>query len=165
MLQGFYWESHRFGHADRFPQMGIKRWYEIVREDAGDIRQGRFDLIWLPPPCYAGDISAGYNPKQYFKLDNSYGSFDQQRALLVTLRQDGVAPVADIVINHRDGNTGWVDFKNPDWGLSTICADDKAFTDPHSPAYNTPMALRGAPKERPYPYGSSWTTYNYPDSS
>ena len=163
MLQGFYWESHRFGHPDRFPQLGTKRWYEIVRGDAGDIRQGRFDLIWLPPPCYAGDISAGYNPKQYFKLDNSYGSFDQQRALLTTLRQDGIAPVADIVINHRDGNTGWVDFKNPDWGLSTICADDKAFNDPRSPAYNTPIALRGAPKERPYPYGASWTTYNYPD--
>ena len=163
MLQGFYWESHRFGHVDRFPQLGTKHWYEVVRGDADAMRQGRFDLVWLPPPCYAGDISAGYNPKQYFKLDNSYGSFEQQRALLTTLRADGVAPVADIVINHRDGNTGWVNFKNPDWGLNTICADDKSFSDPRSPAYNTPLAQRGAGKERPYPYGSSWTTYNYSD--
>ena len=163
MLQGFYWESHRFGHTDKFPQMGTKHWYEIVRGDADEIRAGRFDLVWLPPPCYAGGISAGYNPKQYFKLDNGYGTFDQQRALLTTLRQDGIAPVADIVLNHRDGNSGWVDFKNPDWGLGTICADDKAFSDPRSPAFNTPAALRGAGKERPYPYGSGWTTYNYPD--
>ena len=163
MLQGFYWESHRFGHPDQFPQMGTKHWYEIVRADALDIRQGRFDLVWLPPPCYAGDNSAGYNPKQYFNLNNSYGSFAQQRALLTTLRQDGVEPVADIVINHRDGTTGWTGFQNPDWGLWSICANDEAFTDPRSSAYNTPLNLRGAPEEKPTPYGADATTYAYPD--
>ena len=163
MLQGFYWESHRFGHPDRFPQMGTKHWYEIVRADALDIKQGRFDLIWLPPPCYAGTISAGYNPKQYFNLNNSYGTFAQQRALLMTLTQDGIEPVADIVINHRDGNGGWTDFQNPDWGLWSICADDEAFSNPASPAYNTPLAQRGAPEEKPFPYGADATTYAYPD--
>lgn len=163
MLQGFYWESHRFGHPDRFPKMGIKGWYEIVNADAADIRKGRFDLIWLPPPCYAGENSAGYNPKQYFDLNNDYGTFAQQRALLTSLRQDGVDPIADIVINHRDGNTSWADFKNPDWGLWAICADDEAFSNPRSPVYNTPLAQRGAPEQRPYPYGSQWTTYAYPD--
>ena len=90
MLQGFYWESNRYGHPDRFPQFGTKRWYEIVQADAADIKRGRFDLVWLPPPCYAGENSAGYNPKQYFDLDNSYGTFGQQRALLTTLCADGV---------------------------------------------------------------------------
>lgn len=163
LLQGFYWESYRSGHLDRFPRSGSKHWYEIVRGDADDIRQGRFDLLWLPPPCDAGDNSAGYNPKQYFKLDNCYGTFAEQRALLTTLRADGIAPIADIVINHRDGSSGWVDFKNPDWGLWAISRDDRAFTDPRSPAFGTPTALRGAPKERPYPYGAGWTTYTYPD--
>jgi alpha-amylase len=163
MLQGFYWESHRFGHPDRFPQMGTKHWYEIVRADADAMHQGRFDLVWLPPPCYAGTISAGYNPKQYFNLNNSYGTFAQQRALLTTLSQDGVEPVADIVINHRDGSSGWTDFQNPDWGLWSICADDEAFSNPASPAYSTPLALRGAPEEKPTPYGADATTYAYPD--
>ncbi len=163
MLQGFYWESHRFGHPDKYPQFGTKHWYEIVRADAADIQRGRFDLVWLPPPCYAGDNSAGYNPKQYFKLDNDYGTFAQQRALLTTLRQDGVEPVADIVINHRDGDKTWTDFKNPDWGLWSICGDDEAFSDPRSNAFNTPVALRGAPEEAPTPYGADKTTYAYPD--
>src|SRR5437764_5084765 len=75
MLQGFYWESYRHGHSQKFPTFGSKLWYQIVREKAATIRAARFDLIWLPPPSFAGEFSAGYNPKEYFRLDNSYGSF------------------------------------------------------------------------------------------
>src|SRR5438067_1773299 len=124
MLQGFYWESYRHGDA-QFPQYGPKKWYDLVKENAGTVRDGRFDLVWLPPPCWAGERSAGYNPKQYWKLDNSYGTFDQHRAMLEALLKNGLEPVADLVLNHRDGNTGWVDFKNPDWGLWAICRSDE----------------------------------------
>src|SRR5262249_23309894 len=62
MLQGFYWESYRHGHPDKFPSYGAKHWYRIVGEQAAAIRQARFDLIWLPPPSFAGAHSAGYNP-------------------------------------------------------------------------------------------------------
>ncbi len=161
MLQGFYWESYRHG-LEKFPQFGTKRWYEIVRDVAGKIRDGRFDLVWLPPPCYAGDFSAGYNPKQYFRLDNSFGSFEQHRAALEALLNSGVEPVADLVLNHRDGDTGWVDFKNPDWGLWAICRSDEAFTNSDSPAFNTPINQRGAEEERPFPYDARPTTYAYP---
>src|SRR3979490_146535 len=68
MLQGFYWESYRHGHPEKFPGHGAKRWYRIVAEQAPAIRHGRFDLIWLPPPSFAGAASAGYNPKEYFNL-------------------------------------------------------------------------------------------------
>jgi alpha-amylase len=154
MLQGFYWESYRHGQPDpRFKQFGDKRWYTIVKENADELRQARFDLIWLPPPCYAGDLSAGYNPKEYFRLDNSFGSFDQHRAMLEALLKSGIEPVADVVLNHRDGSTGWVDFKNPEWGLWAICGDDEAFSNPNSPAVNTPVEKRGAPEEMRFPYG------------
>src|SRR5437667_7380550 len=79
MLQGFYWESYRHG---QLPTFGTKRWYEIARDLAPRIRDARFDLVWLPPPSYAGDLSAGYNPKEYFRLDNSYGTFDHHRAMI-----------------------------------------------------------------------------------
>ncbi|HBG06576.1 MAG: alpha-amylase [Geobacteraceae bacterium GWC2_58_44] len=165
MLQGFYWESYRHGHPERFPQFGNKRWYEIVKEKAGEIRQGRFNLVWLPPPSYAGDISAGYNPKEYFNLSNSYGDFNQHRSMLETLLANGVEPVADIVINHRDGSRGWADFKNPEWGTWAITAHDEAFTNPASGSvFNTPMAQRGAEEERPQEYAShGGTAYSYPD--
>jgi hypothetical protein len=54
LLQGFYWESHRHGDP-RFPQFGSRKWYEIVRDKADEIRTGRFDLVWLPPPCCGGN--------------------------------------------------------------------------------------------------------------
>lgn len=161
MLQGFYWESCRFGHPDRFPTMGKEHWYDIVKKDADAIRAARFNMVWLPQPCYAGENSAGYNPKEYFKLDNSYGSFTEQRALLKTLLSDGVEPIADIVINHRDSEHGWTGFVNPAWGLWSICGDDEAFTDPRSEAYNAPMSQRGAPEEWDTPYANH-KAYAYP---
>jgi alpha-amylase len=161
MLQGFYWESYRHGHPEKFPNYGDKHWYVIMQSLAPAIRAGRFDLIWLPPPSYAGDSSAGYNPKQYFRLDNSYGTFDEHRAALQALLQNGIEPVADIVINHRDGDRNWADFKNPDWGTWAICRTDEAFTNVNSGITNTPIDQR-ANCEEEADYRSEGT-YNYTD--
>ncbi|MEZ5785847.1 MAG: alpha-amylase family glycosyl hydrolase [Xanthobacteraceae bacterium] len=162
MLQGFYWESYRHGHPEKFPTYGDKTWYEIVAEQAPAIRDGRFDLIWLPPPSFAGQYSAGYNPKEYFNLANSYGDFATHRATLEALLANGVEPVADIVINHRDGSTSWADFKNPDWGTWAITRNDEAFTNENSPVFNTPLDQRGAPEEQPLPYAPhGGTSYAY----
>ncbi len=162
MLQGFYWESYRHGHPNRFPDYGEKRWYELVEEQAGTIRAGRFDLIWLPPPSWAGDTSAGYNPKEYYNLNNSYGSFEEHREMLEALLNNGVEPVADIVINHRDGSQGWADFSNPAWGTWAITRQDEAFTNPASEVFATPVDQRGAEEESPGEYaGHGGTTYGY----
>ena len=115
MLQGFYWESHRHGHPG-YESFGQRRWYTIVRDNAETIADGRFDLIWLPPPSDAGEVSAGYGPKEYFNLANSYGSFDDHRAMLEALLGKGIEPIADLVLNHRDGSGGWATFRNPDVG-------------------------------------------------
>lgn len=160
MLQGFYWESYRFGHPDKFPSQGTQVWYQIVKDKAPAIAAANFDLIWLPPPEYAGDSSVGYNPRQFFRLDNSYGSLQQQQTALAALLQNGVEPVADIVINHRDGTTSWADFTNPAWGTWSICADDEAFSNPASGIVSTPVAQRGQCEETvSYRPG---TTYGYP---
>ena len=158
MLQGFYWESYRHG---LLPGYGQRRWYAIVRAKVPAIADAGFDLIWLPPPAFAGQRSAGYNPRQYFNLSNSYGDALQQRALLVALLQAGVEPVADIVINHRDGNAGWADFRNPSWGLWSICRSDEAFSRPESGIAGTPINQRGNCEE-PETYRSGGT-YNYGD--
>jgi alpha-amylase len=149
MLQGFYWESNRHGHQDKF---GQKKWYEIAREQSSTIRDGRFDLIWLPPPSYAGEMSAGYNPKEYFNLSNSYGDLEQHRSMLAALLQNGVEPIADIVINHRDGTNSWAGFKNPDWGTWAITKNDEAFTNSDSEVFDTPVEQRGAEEEYPKEY-------------
>lgn len=161
MLQGFYWESYRHGHPQQFPSYINQHWYAIVQSVAPAIREGRFDLVWMPPPSFAGELSAGYNPKEYFRLDNSYGTFAEHRSALETLLQNGVEPIADIVINHRDGETGWADFKNPQWGAWAICRTDEAFTDVRSGITNTPADQRGDCEESAdyRPEG----TYQYPD--
>jgi alpha-amylase len=162
MLQGFYWESYRHGHPEKFPSYGAKRWYRIVGEQAPVVRQGRFDLIWLPPPSFAGAHSAGYNPKEYFNLSNSYGDLTEHLEMLSSLLRNGVEPVADVVINHRDGVQRWADFKNPDWGPWAITRNDEAFTNPSSEVYNTPENERGAAEERPVEYAPhGGTTYRY----
>jgi alpha-amylase len=149
MLQGFYWESSRHGYPTTSPQYGADHWYAIVAREAATIRAAHFDLIWLPPPSHAGGFSAGYNPAEYFMLDNSYGSFAEQRAALQALLENGVEPVADIVINHRNGSHRWADFNDPAWGVWAITRDDEAFTNPNSEVFNTPIEQRGAPEENP----------------
>ena len=161
MLQGFYWESYRHGH-ERFPQFGTKRWYQIVTDLAPEIRQARFDLIWLPPPSFASQHSAGYDPKEYYNLNNSYGDFAQHRAMLEALLTNGIEPIADIVVNHRNGSTGWADFRNPDWGTWAITRGDEAFTNEASEVFGTPVDQRGAPEERPTQYTQhGGQTYQY----
>ena len=163
----------RHGDAN-FPQYGTRKWYEIVRDQSPAIRAARFDLVWLPPPSYAGDKSAGYNPKEYYRLDNSYGSWSQHRVMLETLLQQGIEPIADIVINHRDGSISWdyikehpgcdlrAYFKNPDWGLWAITKYDSVFSKDDSPLKNTPMDQRGAAEEIPSEYARhGGTTYEY----
>jgi Glycosidases len=152
MLQGFYWESYRHGHPDKFPNYGKTGWYEIVTQQASVIRDGRFDLIWLPPPSYAGAFSVGYDPKEYFTLESSYGTLQQHRRMLEALLQHGVEPVADIVINHRNGSQRWADFNNPAWDTRSITKYDEAFTNPDSEVFNLPDAQRGAEEEIPSEY-------------
>lgn len=162
MLQGFYWESYRHGHPTRFPEYGDTTWYRIVTDNADAIRAARFDLIWLPPPSYAGVFSAGYNPREYFRLDNSYGSFEQHRAMLEALLGRGIEPVADIVINHRDGSQGWAGFVRPSWGTWAITRNDEAFSNPASEVFATPVDQRGAEEEQPSDYaGHGGRTYSY----
>ena len=147
MLQGFYWESYRQGHPADFPGQGTQLWYDTIKSEAPAIADANFDLIWLPPPSYTTHLSVGYDPQQYFRLDNSYGSLAQQQAALAALLQNGIEPIADIVINHRTGTTSWADFTNPTWGPWSICADDEAFSTPASGIQDTPAAQRGKCEE------------------
>lgn len=150
LLQAFGPDAHRQGG----------HWYRDLNRQVPQLAALGVDLVWLPPPAYAGPDSAGYNPKEYGRLDNSYGSLQDQRQLLGNLRRHGLIPLADVVINHRDGSHGWGDFENPRWGPDAICADDEAFTNPASELRGLPMEQRGSCEEAvPYRAGG---TYAYP---
>lgn len=47
----------------------------------------------------------GYMPGQLYKLDSCYGNSQQLQGLLQKLKDAGIDPLADIVINHRCADT------------------------------------------------------------
>ena len=122
MIQGFIWESHH-------PQWA-ERWYRHVRDHAQELADAEFDIIWLPPPS-EGE-GAGYHPRQLNDFDNNYGSLDDHKQVLRTLLEKGIEPVADIVVNHRNGTDGWAVFRNPDWPAKFICETDEFWYQPLS---------------------------------
>ena len=115
MIQGFMWESHQ----DPWP----RKWYDHVKGKVGELADAKFDLIWLPPPS-KGE-GAGYHPHELNEFDNNYGNEQQHRSLLHALLAKGIEPIADVVINHRNGSGGWATFKNPTWPSTFICSDDE----------------------------------------
>ena len=126
---------------------GNRRWYKIIKDNAKELKEAQFDLIWLPPPSFAGDLSAGYNPQEYFNFNNSYGSESLHKKMLKALNKNDIEPIADIVINHRDGKHQWADFHNPDWDISSITRSDECFTNPQSEVYQADELKRGAEEE------------------
>ncbi|MEH0157463.1 starch-binding protein [Limibacter armeniacum] len=118
LLQGFYWEAH-----DARPE----GWYNYVSSLAPQIADAGIDMIWLPPPSDAGS-DEGYLPRQLNNLSNSYGTETEHRAMLQNLNNNGIEPIADIVINHRVGSTNWLDFTNPTWESWTIASNDEVWS-------------------------------------
>ena len=112
LLQGFHWRSHEID------------WYQILIDNAPKIQQLGFDYIWLPP-CSASVDPQGYLPTEWYNLNSQYGTEDQLKKAIATLRsgEHPVESLADIVVNHRCGLNDWADFRNPTF------ADD-GVTDP-----------------------------------
>ena len=114
LLQGFNWDSH----ANR------TGWYDIVRQNAGDIADAGFSMVWLPPPSDAA-APQGYLPRELYDLDTRYGTQAQLRQAIDALHGRNVKVLADIVINHRVGSTNWADFTNPTWGCWAVTRNDE----------------------------------------
>lgn len=118
MLQGFYWD----GFSD-------SRWTYLEKQS--DELSRYFSLIWIPQSGNCDGQSMGYNPKYYFDQNSTFGTERELRSMISTFKQKGLGTIADVVINHRQNLSNWVDFpketyKGIDYQmLSTdICSDD-----------------------------------------
>ena len=118
MLQGFYWDSFR-----------DTKW-TTLESQAKEMGQ-YFDLVWIPQSGLCSGKSMGYNPKYYWNQNSSFGTEAELRALIKAFKDNGIGTIADVVVNHRDNMSNWVDFPAETYNgvtyqmLSTdICADD-----------------------------------------
>lgn len=109
MLQGFQW------NVPTNPTLnGI--WYDTIRGKADSNELSRFTMAWMPPPSKgnSGAGSVGYDPyDQYdlgtyaekFTTETRYGSEAELKACMRKLKEKGITPVVDFVLNHMNG--GW----------------------------------------------------------
>lgn len=54
----------------------------------------------ISPPCNCVAVQ-GYLPGQLYDLESKYGNQEQLVGLIAALKEAGIKPMADIVINHR----------------------------------------------------------------
>lgn len=118
MLQGFYWD----GFSD-------SRWNVLTKQV--DELSRYFTLVWIPQSGNCDGQSMGYNPKYYFDQNSTFGTEKELRTLISTFKEKGIGTIADVVINHRQNLSNWVDFPAETYKgqtyqmLSTdICSDD-----------------------------------------
>ena len=109
MIQGFMWESHQKGKHKgeggyEYEVDWQNKWYDHVKSKVDELADAKFDLIWLPPPSQGE--GAGYHPQEYHNFSNNYGNQAQHKAMINSLLSKGIEPVADLVINHRNGSGG-----------------------------------------------------------
>jgi alpha-amylase len=115
LLQGFHWNSAAYAGPD---------WYNTVMNNVGDLSAMGFTHVWFPPPSDSA-AREGYLPRQLNKLDSSYGSAAELTNVVSAFKSRGVKAIADVVVNHRVGTTGWSDFTNPNWTTYTIVNNDE----------------------------------------
>lgn len=114
LLQGFHWNSNTVASG----------WYNVLYNNSQRIKDTGFNLVWFPPPSKTAD-SQGYLPNQLNDFNSKYGTETQLKSAISSLSAKGVNAIADIVINHRTGTTGWADFTNPAWSTYTIVQNDE----------------------------------------
>jgi hypothetical protein len=105
LLQGFHWNSAAYAGPD---------WYNTLLNNVGDLSTMGFTHVWFPPPSDSA-AREGYLPRQLNKLDSSYGSAAELTNVISAFKSRGVKAIADVVVNHRVGTTGWSDFTIMNW--------------------------------------------------
>ena len=108
MMQGFHWTT----------DVSATKWYEVIKSNSSTLQTAGFDAIWLPPPSKSTG-GMGYIPTVWYDLNNAHGTQVQLASLIADLHAKNIKVIADIVINHRGGVTGWYDFSTPSWNTPT----------------------------------------------
>ncbi|MFK8162548.1 MAG: hypothetical protein AB8H12_08795 [Lewinella sp.] len=113
MLQGWYWDYDK----DDCNGYTGPNWATRLNADVAALANAGFTFAWLPPASRAsfGKCSNGYDPQDLYDLGDDidpteagqertgFGTRAEVDALIANLTANGIAAVADVVYNHRDG--------------------------------------------------------------
>eukprot|EP00898_Chlorokybus_atmophyticus_P001198 jgi/Chlat1/2079/Chrsp17S02811 len=153
LLQGFHWNSHALQASTG------QSWYSYLLSRIPDLASAGITHIWLPPPSKSV-APQGYMPQAWFDLNTAYGSQDELKHLIRKLKEAGITPLADLVLNHRcgdrqDENGIWNQYSNEcgkqalgpnvaeDWGAWAVVCDDAEYCGTGNP--DTGERFGGAP--------------------
>ena len=115
LLQGFHWHSANYSSPN---------WYNTLHANVADLKTMGFSHVWFPPPSDSA-AAEGYLPRQLNVLSSRYGSSAELTNVVRAFTNNGIKAVADIVVNHRVGSTGWSDLTNPNWTTHAIVNNDE----------------------------------------
>ena len=115
LLQGFHWNSARYSNPN---------WYNTLLNNVSDLKGMGITHVWFPPPSDSGAVE-GYMPRQLNNLNSKYGSSAELTNVVRAFTNNGIKAVADVVVNHRVGTTGWSDLTNPNWTTWAIVNNDE----------------------------------------
>jgi glycosidase len=82
-----------------------------------------FTAVLLPPFSQSAD-KVGYLPKNLFDFNSDWGNEESLKSLICALNNHNVDPIADLIIQHREGGSSWFQYDNP-----TFLNDEKVTPD------------------------------------
>ncbi len=174
ILQAFYWDSYQDVKKDSKTEVyGRTKWIDHLNGNNGSSASeiGKwFDLVWLPPMSKSTG-GTGYLPVCYSSLDGAWGTKNKLYPLIDTLHQNGARVIADVVLNHVAGSSGWCTFAPLNFGkygsfkpdASWICYTDEMNSTPSAGACKgtaSGAADDGYGPEANYDSGRDWDHTN-----
>lgn len=108
MLQGFYWDSY-----------SDTQWTNLTSQ--ADELSKYFKLVWVPQSGWCnGMTQMGYADIYWLDQHSAFGTEAELKKMISTFKEKGIGTIADVVINHKNGKSTWVDFPDETYKSTTI---------------------------------------------
>ena len=107
MLQSFYWDSYN-----------DTQWTNLTTQ--ADELSKYFKLVWVPQSGWCnGMTQMGYADIYWLDQHSAFGTEAELKKMISTFKEKGIGTIADVVINHKNGKSTWVDFPNETYTSKT----------------------------------------------
>ena len=107
MLQSFYWDSYN-----------DTQWTNLTTQ--ADELSKYFKLVWVPQSGWCNGMKQmGYADIYWLDQHSAFGSEAELKKMISTFKEKGIGTIADVVINHKNGKSTWVDFPNETYTSKT----------------------------------------------